>query len=183
MHSLNIAEGLLCLVTTRERAASTIGDLTERAATRGRIWFWSGVVRTAASLLCRNLAEQPVRFAGLALLALAVYIGIDLVFAVLSGAAFYWNVMPGWRPLHLDSMGWRIWFNLPALLGSVLVGRMLARWAPGRELAACVAYSILAAIYNLVPILGDNGAFTALLCILIVPAGAMWGRTRRLRAA
>jgi hypothetical protein len=59
---------------------------------------------------------------------------------------------------------------------------MLARWAPRRELAACVVYAILASIYNLVPMLGDNGVFSALLCILIVPAGAAWGRYRRLGA-
>jgi hypothetical protein len=43
-------------------------------------------------------------------------------------------------------------------------------------------YAILVSIYNLVPMFGDNGAFPALLCILIVPAGAAWGRVRRLRA-
>jgi hypothetical protein len=58
---------------------------------------------------------------------------------------------------------------------------MLAHWAPGRELAACVVYAILASVYNLVPMLGDNGAFSALLCIVVVPAAAAWGRDRRLR--
>jgi hypothetical protein len=43
-------------------------------------------------------------------------------------------------------------------------------------------YAILASIYNLLPMMGDNGALAALLCILIVPAGAAWGRYRRLRA-
>src|ERR1035437_4113180 len=35
MHSVHIAEWILALVTTRDRAASTVGDLTEGAATRG----------------------------------------------------------------------------------------------------------------------------------------------------
>jgi hypothetical protein len=82
----------------------------------------------------------------------------------------------------LDSIGWKLWFTAPVLVSSLLIGRMLARWAPRRELAACVVYAILASIYNLVPMLGDSGVFSALLCILIVPAGAAWGRYRRLGA-
>lgn len=155
----------------------------EEAATRGAVWFWSGVIRTAASLLWRDLAEQPVRATGLAFLGLAVYIGIDLAFAGLSGVAFFAAAMASGHPLHLDSIGWKLWFTAPVLVSSLLIGRMLAHWAPRRELAACVVYAILASIYNLVPMLGDNGAFSALLCIiLIVASGAAWGRHRRLRA-
>jgi hypothetical protein len=118
----------------------------------------------------------------LALIGLAVYIGIDLIFAGLSGVAFFGTAMASGHPLHLESIGWRLWFTAPVLVSSLFVGRMLARWAPGRELAACVVYAILASIYNLLPMMGDNGALAALLCILIVPAGAAWGRYRRLRA-
>jgi hypothetical protein len=179
---MNIAESILALVTSHDRAASTVGDLIEGAATRGAVWFWSGVLRTAASLLWRGILEQSARFTGLALLGLAVYIGIDLIFAGLSGAAFSGAVMASGHPLHLDSIGWKLWFTAPVLVSSLFVGRLLARWAPGRELAACVVYAILASIYNLLPMLGDNGALVTLLCILIVPAGAAWGRYRRLRA-
>jgi hypothetical protein len=182
MHSVNIAEWILALVTTRDRAASTVGDLTEGAATRGVVWFWSGVLRTAASLLWRDVAEQPARVTGLAFLGLAVYIGIDLVFAGLSGVAFLRTAVASGHPLHLDSIGWKLWFTAPVLVSSLLIGRMLAHCAPRRELAACVVYAILASVYNLVPMLGDNGAFSALLCIVIVPAWAAWGRDRRLRA-
>lgn len=182
MHSVHIAEWILALVTTRDRAASTVGDLTEGATTRGVIWFWSGVLRTAASLLWRDVAEHPARVTGLAFLGLAVYIGIDLLFAGLSGVAFFWAELASGHPLHLDSIGWKLWFTAPVLVSSLLIGRMLARWAPGRERAACVVYAVLVSIYNLVPMLGDNGGFTALLCVLIVPAGAAWGRYRRLGA-
>src|SRR6202789_226482 len=154
MHSVNIAEWILALVTTRDRAASTVGDLAEGAAARGVVWFWSGVLRTAASLLWRDIAGQPARLTGLAFLGLAVYIGIDLVFAGLSGVAFFRAAVASGHPLHLDSIGWKLWFTAPVLVSSLLVGRMLAHWAPGRELAACVVYAILASVYNLVPMLG-----------------------------
>lgn len=178
MHNIQIAESILALVTTQDRAASTVGDLTEAAAARGMVWFWSGVLRTAASLLWRELAEHSARLTGLAFLGLGVYIAIDLLFAGLSGVAFFL-----WASAAGLSFGWKLWFAAPVLISSLVIGRLLARWAPGRELAACVVYAILASIYNLVPALGDNGAISALLCILIVPAGAAWGRHRRLAAS
>ncbi len=182
MHSINVAEWILALVTTTDRATSTVGDLTEGAATRGMVWFWSGILRTAASLLWRDVAARPARVTGLAFLGLAVYIVVDLLFAFLSGVAFFWAAMTSGHQLHLDSLGWKLWFIAPVLVSSLLIGRILAHWAPRRELAACVVYLTVASIYNLVPMLGDNGASSALLCILIVPAGAAWGRERRLRA-
>ena len=180
MHSVTIAERILALVTTADRAASTVGDLTEVAATRGAVWFWSGVIRTAASLLWSDIAERPARFTGLAFAGLAVYVVIDLLFAGLSGVAFFLAAMPDGHPLHMDSLGWRLWFLAPVVTGSLLIGRLLARWAPGRELAACVVYGTLCTIYNLMPELGDNGAFPALLCVCMVVSGAAWGRSRRL---
>ena len=59
---------------------------------------------------------------------------------------------------------------------------MLALWAPGRELAACLVYAILVSVYDLVPMFGDNGGFRALSSILIVLAGAAWGRYHRVGA-
>jgi len=106
----------------------------------------------------------------------------DFLFAGLDGVAFFTVAYKSGKHLQLDSIGWRIWFAAPVLVSAPLIGRMLARWAPGRELAACVVYAVLVSTYNLVPMLGDNGGVTALLCILIVPAAAAWGRYRRLEA-
>jgi hypothetical protein len=78
MHSAHIAERILALVTSRDRAASTVGDLTERAAARDAVWFWSSVLRTAASFLWRDVAEHAARLTGLALLGIAFYIAIRL---------------------------------------------------------------------------------------------------------
>jgi hypothetical protein len=138
MPDINIAERILVLVTTRDRGASIVGDLAEGAAARGVFWFWFALLRTAASLLWRNVADEYGRLTGLAFLSLAVYIGVDLVFAGLSGLAFFGAAMASGHPLHLDSIGWKFWFAAPALLTSLLIGRILAHWAPGRELAACV---------------------------------------------
>ncbi len=123
----------------------------EEAAARGVVWFWSGVLRTAVSLLWRDVVGQPARVTGLAFLGLAIYIGIDLAFAGLSGFAFYGAARATGHPLHLDSLGWKLWFTAPVLVSSVFIGQMLARWAPRRELAACVVFAIVASILQPLP--------------------------------
>lgn len=181
MHSDHIAEAILALITTRDRAASTVGDLTERSADRGAVWFWSSVLRAAAGLLWRDVAEHPARLTVLALLGIAVYVGIVLLFIGLDVVAFFIAFYSG-HHVQTGSLGWKVWFAAPVWVSAVLIGRMLARWAPGRELAACVVYAVLVSIYNLVPALGNNDALTAVFCVLIVPVGAAWGRNRRLGA-
>ena len=84
--------------------------------------------------------------------------------------AFFIAVYTSGNHFQSQSIGWEIWFAAPVLVASLAVGRMLARWAPGRELAVCVVYAVLVLIYDLVPALGDNGASTALLSILLVAA-------------
>jgi hypothetical protein len=182
MRSAHIAEWILSLVTTRDRAASTVGDLAEQAATRGAVRFWSSVLQIAASRLWRDVAEHPARVTGLALLGIAVYIAIDLLFACLGGVWFFIAALRSGNHFQVHSLDWKIWFGAPVLVSSLMIGRMLARWAPGSELAGGVVYVVFVSTYNLVPMLGDNGGVTALLCILIVPAGVAWGRYRRLGA-
>jgi hypothetical protein len=47
------SESLLALITGSERAAAILGDLTEMAATRGRLWFWTAYARTLVALTWR----------------------------------------------------------------------------------------------------------------------------------
>ncbi len=78
MHNSYIAEWILTLITSRDRAEAVVGDLTEKAAARGLFWFWSGVLRTTASLLWRAVTENNARVARLAFVGLAIYVGIDI---------------------------------------------------------------------------------------------------------
>jgi hypothetical protein len=64
---------------------------------------------------------------------------------------FVWTYKASGPPLHLDSIGWKIWFALPMAVSSLWIGRMLARKAPGRELAACLVFAVLVSIYDLTP--------------------------------
>jgi len=185
MHNISLAEWILALVTSRDRAASTAGDLAEEAATHGAAWFWSGVLRTAASLLWRQVAESAARIAGLAILGLAVYVALDLLFAFLSGVAFFAAAYRSGHALQLNSLAWRIWFLAPALLIPLATGRLLARWAPGREAAVCLVYAIAAAVCACVSMMATPGSIGFLSDVapqILVLAGAAWGRHRRLSA-
>lgn len=66
-------EWLLARLTTPDRAAAILGDLTEMAATRSRLWFWTAYARTVVSLGWRTpvavlavvLSEKYIRSRGL----------------------------------------------------------------------------------------------------------------------
>jgi hypothetical protein len=102
------------------------------------------------------VAEKPARAQGLAFLGMAILIAADYLSVVLDGVGFIIVAYLTGRPLLLGSIGrtiWGIiWFNAPMLLTSLGTGRMLARWVPGRELAACLMYVILLLTWNLFPI-------------------------------
>jgi hypothetical protein len=193
MHNIQIAEWILRLATSNDRAESTMGDLVEGAATRGVIWFWSSVLRTAASLIWRGLAECPLRMAGVACAGLAVDVLAAVLIAFLSGSAFFIAAMSaGGHRFDIHSLWWTIGLDAPPLIASWIIGRALARWAPGRELAACLAYAIAGSIFSLIlDIVCPGGlGLSALLGVFLVDvaqrtpvlAGALWGRHRRLAA-
>jgi hypothetical protein len=202
MRSIHIAEWILRLLTSQGRAAPMVGDLAEQAASRGVVWFWAGVLRIAASLLWRAVAENPARIIGVAFIGLAVEGAATLLIVGLSGVAVFVAARSG-HPVQLTSTWGTIGIEAPCLVVTLLVGRMLARLAPGRELGACLAYMILNSILSFVmtfvaveiqvgltALAGPHIAFsTYIWCLLSdtaeqapVLAGAVWGRHRRLAA-
>ena len=72
MRNARLAEWILSLVTTPERASATVGDLLEdRLHARG-LRFWGAVLFAALSLLWRDLAASPLLMARLASLGLGL---------------------------------------------------------------------------------------------------------------
>jgi len=153
MRKDRIAEWLLESVTTRERAASTVGDLRETAATRGEAWFWWSVLGTTVSLLWRGMVADPRRVLGLAFRAWLV--SLCLAAAVAFADVFVGGLLLGAMALRNSTGGFGTvsgWLSdsemVPAVTASMmlcqfLVGRWIARRAPGREMSACMAFTIL----------------------------------------
>jgi hypothetical protein len=197
MRSIHIAEWILRLLTSQDRAASTVGDLAERAASRRGVWFWSGVLRIAASLLWRAVAENPARIIGIAFIGLAVEAVATLLIAGLGGVVEFVAGMSGHSGQFTSALG--TIDEAAHLVVTVLVGRMLARLAPGRELGACLAYAFINSILSFVltfvaaeiptMLAGSPGfGFSTYIWSLLndtadqapVLVGAVWGRLRRL---
>ena len=158
MPKTSSAESFLALITGPDRAAAILGDLTEMAQTRGRLWFLAAYVRTLFTFTWRIV------------LALFVAdIGRELMFNL---ASLYFHVTPAtWRtsngPYLLDRTGpllacimSTLWFALPfaavryglrdrfvQLTFAVAMGTTVAfLFIPWASLACAAATLILAAV-------------------------------------
>ena len=190
MRSICLAEWMLSLVTAPDRATSTAGDLAEERATRGPLWFWDAILRTVASHVWRGIAERPARVPGLALLGAVFEVMVEFLWAGLSGVMFFFAAWWGAHPSQWRSPVWTIAFAIPSLITSLIIGRMLARWAVDREVATCLVYVILTpTCYLIIDPPEGLGVLSVVAVFLSTAAlqtpalvGAVWGRRRRLRA-
>jgi hypothetical protein len=152
----DIAESLLSLITSPERAASTAGDLVQEGATKGKFWFWSRLLRTTGALVLREWADHTLRITGLAFGAclingLLFVISIVAIFVV--GAA----ALEVTQRLGLDIMAdyyvARAGSAWTTVVSQIVIGRWLARRSPGKELAACLAFVCVGAVLSTVSML------------------------------
>jgi hypothetical protein len=198
MRSTDVAEWILSQVTTGERAEAVIGDLLEKVPTRGALWFWWSVVTTAAALVWREVAANPLRTFGLGFtgFVLVLVLFVLLVFvataALVLGFLAFASILDAQRVVggtQLVTRGWgRVGLSVASwcVLAGVQfqVGRWLARRSPGHELAPCVAFTIVGLMCSLALILAfpqhtrdpiRDAASAALLVVLDLPlyAGAV----------
>ena len=163
MRNARIAEWILSLVTSSDRAAAAVGDLMEDVGRRGALRFWASVWHLAMSLLVRDFTANPVRMVGLGALGilfelLLFVVGRLAIGLLLRGRAARFVECRALRFLSISPPGClrrsrhnlMDWLDTQDLSSPVLellvefqVGRMLARRSPGREVAPCVATAIL----------------------------------------
>ncbi len=145
MDSGRLAEWILSLVLPPDRAASVVGDWIEDASARGSLWFWACVVRTVTARITKDIADSPFYLTGLAirgcLLNLWGMACCLIGFMVLMIPAF---VLTGW----LAPTSWVKALGILVGEAAVLVaafqtGRWLAKRAPDREAAVCVAMLVV----------------------------------------
>jgi hypothetical protein len=129
-----VAQKLLALFTSAERAEGIAGDLTEGHAGRGSIWFWRQVLTTMVALWGSTFTRAPLRTLGLMaagcwLCALSTLAGIAVVslFPQHVGSTASWIVLSS------------IWWS-----GALLTGASLVGMAQARGMAACVVLAISA---------------------------------------
>src|SRR5262245_54100993 len=196
MRSTRSAEWILSLVTSPDRAAAIVGDLMEDDTDQGRLRFWSAVPFIALSLLGRDLAASPLRMTGLAVLGV---VALFLLSGVLGVAAHFLvfvafhSAAPGETGFGTAGVlaSYARWVS--SFVAQFVVGRMLARLSPGRELAPCVALTVLvSAVAGAAAIISPAGSDLSLTSsvtlrilsydvpfVLAVSAGALAVRRRR----
>jgi hypothetical protein len=128
----SVAEKLLSLFTTPERAVTIAGDFAEDAGRRGSLWFWRQASGTAISLALRQVASAPIR---MILLFLLGNLLIDA--AIMLFGPFVETVTVQPNPAIWQS-AWVIW----RLTAAFFTGLLLARLSAGREIAICGAVAL-----------------------------------------
>jgi hypothetical protein len=135
------AEWILTLVTTPDRASSTVGDLLEEGSSRGACWFWSSVLRTAASLVWRDLCDAWGRMIWLAFSGVLEFIVVaaTLVNIVVMLWMAIWPYPYGPNGIYIPPWGFYGLRIAVITVVPLLVGWDAARRSKGRELAAGIA--------------------------------------------
>ena len=180
MRKTRPAEWLLARLTTLDRAAAILGDLTEMAAIRGSLWFWTAYVcavislgwRTGGSafllaLICRKFVFGPI-------LLLLMYHPIGHMHA----AGF-----PGVSN-QIKIITWNAMFVIAQCLMFALPFAVVRfGWRDRLTQLVCVFSLIATAAYSLIPWFMDiSGVLTALTVVaaLLLP---LWRRPLIILAA
>jgi hypothetical protein len=137
MRNADFAEWMLSQVSSRERAAATVGDLLEEISRRGVSWFWVSVAQTVWSLVWREFnahrgrmlrygaAGAVIAFAIPSLLAVVYGIGPGILIA--TGTVLSMTLWVSVTQVILEFTLWQL-FAIPYVVG--------AGWARRRRLAA-----------------------------------------------
>jgi hypothetical protein len=116
----NGGEDLLALFTSRERAATIVGDLVEQSLAQRRGWFTRQVIRVALALWWRSVICAPGRALARAGLGAAVFGGVYVALFIASGLPWY-----PWQRVHEASFIVRL--GLVLVVANFLTGTILAR--------------------------------------------------------
>jgi hypothetical protein len=129
-----LAELALMLVMPPKAASATVGDLLESAPGPGA--FWRSIARTWASLAFRQLSWGTFANA----------LALTIVLTLALRAAFF-GVLNAAEPL-VPNLAWMgpIIGVLFLLLQPVFSGWLVARWLPGREIAAWLSVTLFVAL-------------------------------------
>ena len=168
MRKTDAAEAILSLTTSRDHAASIAGDLVQQAPLKGTIWFWGSLVGTTASLTWKAFTEAPLRITGLGLVGLLVQIFYMILIEVPLVLLRLGLAMKRLTVAREPTAGFETTVNSPAweytlvfLFVSFLIGRWVARRAPGKELVVyatiwVTAHILWIPVLNLIPSAGQT---------------------------
>jgi len=197
-----LAETLLSLVGSADRAGSVVGDLIEEAGGRGRLWFWRSVARLWVAMLGRDLLTAPVAMAVSCAAAWFVYmlVSVALAFALYVAVTLVWGIVyvfDNHTGLELLTRALNLRFDWPPIpdLATYLIqaavlftiapfhiGRGSVRFWRGHEVSLAVVMLIIwSAMATFVPLVVVGiSARPAMVPVMVafVLAGALFERFR-----
>jgi hypothetical protein len=136
MRSIRIAEWILELSMTHERAEAVVGDLRE--AGRGTLWFWRSVLATMIASVWSDFLSAPWRL-------IAVALGVIAVIGAAQMAVFRF-VLQGRATFEVVQ-----WVTWPMnLLAQLACGRWTAQGSGRREIASWLTSTALLGLIDLV---------------------------------
>lgn len=205
MRKAYLAELVLSLVTSQERALSIVGDLLEENEGRGTWQFWLRVVQTGLSQVWQQMAATPFVMAGAAIR--SMFVGLRFTLLATCGIVVVMILIV--VPLvvlgfHLDPPDVvSTW--LSGLACYILVPFQVGRWISGRYPGREAAVSLTSATLQVVMSIGldlilwrirrnhgealvDFGTlastiFSVLSYQMVVLAGAAFARAKSLKSA
>ena len=147
-----MAEWILRLVLSRERATAAVGDLLEDSEGREPSWFWTSLGWTVACTIWRETQTHGLRLAGVA--AASFFLLAILSLCANLAAWFAWEMVHFTRDhtgLELLFPGDSLALDVPAWVTLLIlrtlvpfeVGRWAARHARNRELSAWFVMMLL----------------------------------------
>jgi hypothetical protein len=173
MPNTSPAESVLALFAGRERAAAIMGDLTEMAQTRGRLWFFAAYLRTLISLGWRTPA------AIVAIIAFTKYLRGDIAVLLMPHGNFHPLQRGQFGELHSLFIAFCWTVSLSVLFCTFIVFPYVAiRFGLRNRLTYLAGVLFLLAIptYSYIPWVFE---FTGLLITLIIVAALaspLWRR-------
>jgi hypothetical protein len=136
MRKASVAEWILSLATSPERAGATVGDLLEKSSA-----FWFSVFGTFVALVVDGLVSSPVRVVGLALVGFVAQFLVEI---------------PGnsLAPHEGDVFTTTSRFSdVNMFFSHMLIGYLFSRVLRERALAACLVLAICDGIVTLMVVL------------------------------
>jgi len=201
-----VAETLLSLVGSADRARSFVGDLMEERE-HGRVWFWRSVTRLWLAMLGRDLLSAPIAMAISCIVAWFLYMLLSVVLA-LAGyvvVTLVWGiayVLANHTGVELLTDALRVRFEWPPIpdaatyvvqavalfaIAPFQIGRGSRCFWRGHEVSLAVVMLIIwSAMATFVPLVGVGiSARPAMVpvMVLFVLAGALLERFRSTPAA
>jgi hypothetical protein len=140
MDKSKIAEWLLSLVMEPAQAASVVGDLLEANTSHSIVWFWTNLIQMFAAAVWRSGREQPLFLLSLAVRGTLVQAAINLsAFLVcMTAGLMFWH-----HHFGLDNPMQPLVGLVYLSLGPICAGRWIARRALGKEVAVCIAMTMV----------------------------------------